>query len=80
MKKIEFETLAGAGALAEVVIFQKVASSGYELWAYPENTYGESNIFKTAKGETRVWSSLDVLLKFIRSMGYPGIIKLDTVP
>ncbi len=81
MKKIEFETLAAAGALAEVVIFQHVASSGYELWAYPENTYGgESNIFKTAKGETRVWSSLDVLVKFIRSMGYPGLIKLDTVP
>jgi hypothetical protein len=80
MKKIEFETLAAAGALADVVIFQFVASSGYELWAYRENTYGrEENLFKTAKGETRVWSSLDVLVKFIRSMGYHGLIKLDTV-
>lgn len=79
MKKIEFETLAAAGVLAEVVIFYSVASSGYELWAYPENPYTESNIFKTAKGEDRIWSSLDVLVKFIRSMGYSGPIKLDAV-
>lgn len=79
MKKIEFETLAAAGALESVVIFQTVASSGYELWVYPRGAYHDSNIFKTAKGETRTWSSLDVLVKFIRSMGYSQAVMLDTL-
>lgn len=78
MKKIEFETFAAAGALESIVIFEPVPGAGYELWAYPRSAYRESNIFKTAKGETRVWSSLDVLVKFIRLMGYSGQIKLDT--
>lgn len=80
MKKIEFETLAAAGALESVVIFESVPGVGYQLWVYPRSAYQESNIFKTAKGETRIWASLDVLVKFIRSMGYPGVINLDTKP
>ncbi len=76
MKKIEFETLASAGALESVVIFGTPA--GYELWSYPRCAYHDSNAFKTAKGETRIWSSLDVLVKFIRSMGYVGVTNLDT--
>lgn len=76
MKKIEFETLAAAGALESVVVFD--TGAGYELWAYPRSAYHDSNVFKTAKGETRLWSSLDVLVKFIRSMGYAGVTNLDT--
>lgn len=78
MKKIEFETLAAAGALESVVIFQHVASAGYELWVYPRGAYHESNVFKTAKGESRTWTSLDVLVKFVRSMGFQGAVTLDT--
>ena len=77
MKKIEFETLAAAGALDSVVIFEPVPGAGYELWAYPLSAYQESNIFKTAKGDSRIWASLDVLVKFIRSMGYHSSITLD---
>ena len=80
MKKIEFETLAAAGALESVVIFESAPGAGYELWAYPFSGACESNRFKTAKGETRIWASLDVLAKFIRSMGYAGSIKLDPRP
>lgn len=79
MKKIQFETLAVAGALASVCIYE--TQDGYQLWAYPEGTPDsdfESCIFKTAKGETRIWSSLDVLVKFIRAMGHHGLITLDT--
>lgn len=79
MKKIEFETLASAGALENVVIFQSSPGEGYELWAYPFSAACESNRFKTAKGETRIWASLDVLVKFIRSMGYFGSVKLDSM-
>lgn len=80
MKKIEFETLAVVGALESVVIFESVPGEGYELWAYPLSSACESNRFKTAKGETRIWASLDVLVKFIRSMGYSGSVKLKTTP
>ena len=78
MKKIQFETLAAAGALANVCIY--AVPEGYQLWAYPEGTPDsdfESCVFKTAKGETRLWSSLDVLVKFVRSMGHRGLITLD---
>jgi hypothetical protein len=81
MKKIQFETLAAAGAMESVCIYE--VEEGYQLWAYPESSPDfradfESCIFKTAKGETRIWSSLDVLVKFVRSMGYRGLITLDT--
>jgi hypothetical protein len=76
MKKIEFETLAKVGALAGVSIYETTPGK-YELWAYPEGTYEGSNTFKTALGETRIWSSLDVLVKFIRTMGYYNTIQLD---
>lgn len=78
MKKIEFETLAAAGALENVVIFEPVSGAGYELYAYPRSPYQDSNVFKTAKGETRIWASLDVLVKFIRAMGYAQTVQLDT--
>ena len=78
MKKIEFETLAAAGALESVVIFEPVPGAGYQLWAYPRSAYHDSNVFKTAKGESRTWSSLDVLVKFIRTMGYAQAVRLDT--
>lgn len=81
MKKIQFETLAAAGALSSVCIYE--VQEGYQLWAYPESSPDfrpdfESCLFKTAKGETRIWSSLDVLVKFVRSMGHHGLITLDT--
>lgn len=81
MKKIQFETLAAAGALESVCIYG--VPGGYELWAYPAAGDGphtadsKINVFKTAKGETRLWSSLDVLVKFVRSMGHRGLITLD---
>lgn len=77
MKKIEFETLAAAGALDTVTIYES-APGKYQLFAYPEGRYDGSNDFKTALGETRIWSSLDVLLKFIRSMGYQSMVQIDT--
>lgn len=79
MKKIEFETLAAAGAIDSVVIYEPAdfeSKLTYELWTYSESFKG-SNVFVTAKGEPRKWASLDVLVKFIREMGYGGIITLD---
>lgn len=77
MKKIEFETLAAAGSLGSVTIYES-SPGKYQLFAYPEGRYDGSNDFKTALGETRIWSSLDVLFKFIRAMGYRGLVTLDT--
>lgn len=79
MKKIEFETFAKAGALARVTIYE-IGQSKFQLLAYPECRYEGSNTFKTALGEDRVWSSLDVLFKFIRAMGYSNMVEIDTSP
>ena len=71
-----FKTLAGAGAIESVVIFD--TGDGYELWAYPTGRC-ESNRFLTALGKPRVWASLDTLVSYLRQLGYSGSVRLDCV-
>jgi len=77
MKKIEFETLAAANAIDSVAIFEREAESGYQLWVYPRGAYSGKNTLETAKGEARTWASLDVLVRYVKTMGYRGPITLD---
>lgn len=77
MDKKTFEALAGAGSIQSVRLYL-VDGGGFELWAYPHDGYKiESNRFKTAKRQVRIFSSLDTAFAFIRSMGYSGQIVID---
>ena len=78
MEKIEFETFASANAIESVVAFEVAEGEGYQLWTYPRAHYVGFNTFKTAKGETRIWASLDTLVRFVRGMGYSDQIKVDS--
>ena len=76
MKKIQFEVLAKAGKL-KTVRAHECAEGKYQLWAFPEGEAEWVKEFKTARGETRIWANLDVLLKFVKDMGYRGILEIS---
>lgn len=77
MDKKTFEALARAGSIQSVRLYL-VDGGGFELWAYPHDGYKiESNRFKTAKRQVRIFASLDTAFAFVRSMGYSGQIVID---
>lgn len=80
MKQADFKQFAQAGAIGQVTLM-RVLDKGWEVWAYDldgARTVGQyGNRMMGARGEPRVYTSLDRARDAIRKAGYSGIIEID---
>jgi len=80
MKTKDFENFAKAGAIGQVTLM-RVLDAGWEVWAYDlagARTVGQyGNRLMGARGEPRVYTSLDRARDAIRKAGYQGLIEVD---
>lgn len=80
MKTKDFENFAKAGAIGQVALM-RVLDTGWEVWAYDldgARTVGQyGNRLMGARGEPRIYTSLDRARDAIRKAGYSGIIEID---
>lgn len=87
MKKQEMEILVQAGDVENVVISRDwtktepnaTAEAGlWEVWAFGgKATSARGSVIRTARGERRMFSSLDTAYKFVQECGFRGTIEIE---
>lgn len=81
MNKREFELLALAGVIEKCVISGSAnpisQSTDWFVWFYGEGV--RDNSLRTARGDLRVFSTLDTAYRFIRAAGFNGKVYVENI-
>ena len=87
MKKQELELLIHAGDVESMVISRSWSNADqdtaahampWEVWAYGGNaTSSRGNAVSTARGERRLFRTLDTAYTFIRDCGFRGSVEVE---
>ncbi len=82
MKKQDLELLVQAGDVETVVISREPdtseQASPWEVWAYGgDATARLGNVVCTARGERRLFRTLDTAYSFVRDCGFRGKVEVE---
>lgn len=78
MKKQDFELLVQAGDVQNVVISRDSSAAEWELWAYGgAATNARGNRLCTARGEPRLFRTLDTAFSFATGCGFRGSVAVE---
>lgn len=78
MKKQDLELLVQAGDVQNVVISRDSSAAEWELWAYGGSaTDSRGNRLSTARGEPRLFRTLDTAFSFVTGCGFRGPVSVE---
>ena len=79
MKKQDFELLVQAGDVDKGVISRDwVNTLLWEVWAFGgDATAARGNVVHTARGEFRLFRTLDTAYSFVRDCGFRGKVEVE---
>lgn len=84
MKKQELELLVQAGDVETVVISRDWVNTDldtlalWEVWAHGgDATAARGNVVRTARGERRLFRTLDTAYAFVRDCGFRGKVEVE---